>query len=82
LPAGGSLLMKSSAPFVPAGGGQVMLRWALRSLLLSLLLFAIGYLSNASVWFEVLRIAAGGLLALGIVLLLVNHARTPSPPEK
>jgi hypothetical protein len=59
-----------------------MPRLALWSLLLSLLLCGVGFLSAASVWFEVVRMAGAFFLSAGVVLLLVNHARTPEPPEK
>jgi hypothetical protein len=59
-----------------------MLRLALRSLLLSLVLFAIGFASNHAAWFEVLRVIGAFFLTAGIALLLVNYARTPQPPEK
>ena len=58
-----------------------MPRLALRLLLLSLLLCAVGFASNVSAWFEVLRVAGGSLLAIALVLLLINHARGPDVPE-
>jgi hypothetical protein len=59
-----------------------MLRLGLRSLLLSLVLCAAGFASNSSVWFEVLRVAGAFFLSVAVVLLLVNYALTPEPPEK
>ncbi len=59
-----------------------MVRLALLLLLLALLLNAVGFISNSSVWFEVPRVIGAVFLGAGIVLLLVNHARAPDPPGK
>lgn len=59
-----------------------MLRWALGLLLLSLVLSAIGFISNAHAAFEVIRVAGGAVMGLGVVLLVVWYVRAPSPPEK
>ena len=59
-----------------------MLRWALRSLLVSLLLSAIGFLSLDSWVFEVFRVAGGAFLALAVLLFILNYVLTPEPPEK
>jgi hypothetical protein len=59
-----------------------MLRLGLRSLLLALVLSAIGFVSLESVWFEVFRVAGGVFLTVGVVLLLVNYVVTPEPPPR
>ncbi len=59
-----------------------MLRLGLRALLVGLVLSAIGFLSLASVWFEVFRVAGGLLIAGGVLLLLVNYAMTPDSPPR
>jgi hypothetical protein len=59
-----------------------MLRLGLRSLLVGLVLCAIGFVSLGSVWFEALRVAGGFFLSVAVVLLVLNYARTPEPPEK
>ena len=59
-----------------------MLRWALRLLLASVVLSAIGFITNAYLVFEVLRVFGGLCLMAGVVMLLVWYVRTPQPPEK
>jgi hypothetical protein len=56
-----------------------MLRLALRLLLVSVVLCAVGWLSLAHWAFEVVRVAGVGCLALGIVLLVLDYVRTPDP---
>jgi hypothetical protein len=58
-----------------------MLRLALWSLLLALVLCGLGYVSTAA-WSEVCRVVGGGFLSAGVVLLVVYYVRTPDPPEK
>jgi hypothetical protein len=59
-----------------------MARLALVLLLLALVLNAVGFISNRWAFFEVLRVVGAALLAAGVGLLLVNHARTADPSEK
>jgi hypothetical protein len=59
-----------------------MLRWALRLLLASVVLSAIGFITNAHAVFEVIRVVAGVMMTAGVFLLLVWYVRTPQPPEK
>ena len=59
-----------------------MLRWALGLLLLSLVLSAIGFTSNAHAGFEVVRVAGGAAMGLGVLLMIVWYVRAPSPPEE
>ena len=54
-----------------------MIRWGLRLLLLSVLLFAVGFVGAWSGWFEVARLGGVGCLALGLALLLVDHLTAP-----
>jgi hypothetical protein len=59
-----------------------MLRWSLRLLLLSLLLSAVGFTSNAYAVFEVIRVAGGVAMTVGLALLIVWYVRTPQPPPE
>ena len=59
--------------------GSVMLRFALRLLIASLVLIGIGWLSLDHGVFELIRLAAIGCMALGFGLLVVNFVRTPDP---
>lgn len=56
-----------------------MLRIGLRLLLLSVVLFLIGFSSLSSVWFEVVRLVGVVCTVAGIGLLLLFYARTPTP---
>jgi hypothetical protein len=59
-----------------------MLRLALWSLLLAVVLCGIGWTTNALALFEVFRAAGAFFLIAAVVLFVVNYARTPEPPEK
>ena len=59
-----------------------MLRLGLWLLFASVGLTLVGWLSLAHWVFEVIRAAAMGSLALGMLLLLVEYLRTPDPAER
>src|SRR5690349_18230620 len=59
-----------------------MARWGLRLLLVFVVCSALGHLSNASVLFEVLRVAGGVALLVAMGLLLAMYVTTPDPPPQ
>lgn len=59
-----------------------MLRLGLRLVLLAVILCAVGWLSVASVVFEVIRVVAIACLAAGFACLLLNFVRTPDPASR
>jgi hypothetical protein len=59
-----------------------MLRWALRLLLVAVVLSLVGFTTNAYAVFEVLRVVGGLCLTAAVVMLVVWYVRTPQPPEK
>lgn len=59
-----------------------MLKTGLWLLLASLVLISVGWLSLASVVFEVIRVAAVVCLSLGLLLLFVDYVRTPDPADR
>lgn len=56
-----------------------MLRLGLRLVFLAVVLCCVGWLSAASVFFEVIRVLAVTCMTVGFACLFVNYLRTPDP---
>ncbi|MBY0229703.1 MAG: hypothetical protein K2W96_10525, partial [Gemmataceae bacterium] len=73
-----------SPPQSRGRGGQesTMIRAALWLLLAFVVLGSLGWISNAHGFFEVLRLLAVLCLAAGMLLLIIDYARSPEAPDE